>query len=270
MLLRLARRRPGLVCSAGVIGLFVVVGIFGPLFAPQSYRAQDLNHTLLPPLTAHHVLGTDQFGRDMLSRLIYGARASLMVAVAITSASLLAGLVVGLVAGFYGGAIDLALAAVMDSVWSFPIVLIGVVLAAVIGPGLLSVMVAVGVVNWATCGRVVRGLVLSLRNKEFIISARASGCGDVRILVGHVLPNLSAHLLVMASFYMAISITLEAALSFIGLGAQPPFPSWGQMLAEGRQYMRIDQWMVTLPGLAIASVVLALNTFGDSLRDLMD
>jgi peptide/nickel transport system permease protein len=244
--------------------------VFGPLFAPFDYAKQNLLQSNLPPLTKGHLLGTDQVGRDILSRLLTGIRISLIVGFGVTAISMIVGLAAGAIAGFRRGWVDSLISAIVEFTWGFPLILLAVVLAGTMGPGLLATILAVGLINWAGFARIVRGEVLSLREAEFVQSARASGLQEWKILLRHVLPNVLAPALVMASYYVALGIIAEAGLSFIGMGAQPPLPSLGVMIAEGRNYMLQNHWSSTIPGLTIVTVVLGLNLLGDGLRDVLD
>jgi peptide/nickel transport system permease protein len=253
-----------------VVVLFVLGGMLAPVLAPYSYGKQDLEQRFKPPLTPGHPLGTDHYGRDTMSRVIYGARTSLVFAVAVTLLSIALGVSVGTVAGWARGPLHNWLATVIDMVWSLPVILVAVFLVGVVGPGLQGVLIALTVVNWAACARVVRGEVIALRDKPFVEAAHATGAPPARIVLRHVLPNVVPSVLVMASFYMALAILVEASLSFLGLGAQPPLPSWGQMIADGRQYMRNFHWATTVPGVAIILITLGFNLLGDGLRDVID
>lgn len=266
---RLARNKLALVGSIVAL-LYILVGIFGPPLAPYDYAKQDLLSANLPPFSPGHLLGTDQTGRDMLSRLVVGIRISLIVGFGVTLVSMLVGTVAGAVAGFYRGPVDTVISGIVELTWGFPLVLIAVILAGSMGPGLPATMLAIGFVNWAGFARIVRGEVMSISNAEYVQAARASGTPDWRILLKHVLPNVLAPALVMGSYYVALAIIVEAGLSFIGMGAQPPLPSLGVMIAEGRNYMLQNQWVTTIPGLAILFIVLGLNLLGDGLRDVLD
>jgi peptide/nickel transport system permease protein len=244
--------------------------VFGPMLAPYDYAKQDLLHANLPPLSPGHILGTDQVGRDLFSRLVTGVRISLYVGFGVTAISMVIGTAAGAIAGYRRGWADSFISAVVEFTWGFPLILLAVILAATLGPGLRATILAVGLINWAGFARVVRGEVMGLREAEFVEAARASGLGEARILVRHILPNIMAPALVMASYYVALGIIAEAGLSFIGMGAQPPLPSLGVMIAEGRNYMLQNQWVTTIPGVAIVAVVLGLNLLGDGLRDVLD
>jgi peptide/nickel transport system permease protein len=250
--------------------VYILLGLFGPAFAPYDYAKQNLLAANLPPLSPGHILGTDQVGRDMFSRLVMGIRISLIVGFGVTAISMVIGVAAGAVAGYRRGWVDSVISAIVEFTWGFPLILLAVLLAGALGPGLRATILAVGLINWAGFARVVRGEVLQLREAEFVEAARASGLGDSRILVRHVLPNILAPALVLASYYVALGIIVEAGLSFIGMGAQPPLPSLGVMIAEGRNYMLQNHWVTTIPGVAIVAVVLGLNLLGDGLRDVLD
>lgn len=266
---RLARNKLALVGSLVAL-IYVLIGLIGPFFAPYDYADQNLLSASQPPLSDGHLLGTDQLGRDMLSRLIVGIRISLMVGFGVTFFSLVIGTLAGALAAYYRGWIDTAISGAVELTWGFPLILVAVILAGAMGPGLPATMLAVGLINWAGFARIVRGEVLHLREAEYVQAARAIGIDDRRILTRHVLPNVMAPALVMASYYVALAIIVEAGLSFIGMGAQPPLPSLGVMIAEGRNYMLLHHWVTTIPGLAIVTVVLGLNLLGDGLRDILD
>jgi peptide/nickel transport system permease protein len=225
---------------------------------------------LLPPLSKGHLLGTDELGRDLLSRLLLGIRISMAVGLGTTSIALGIGTIVGMLAGYYRGWVDRVLNGLVELVWGFPLILIAVLLIGAIGPGLTGVVIAVGFVNWAGFARIVRGDVFALREKEFVEAARALGKGDLEIMIRHLLPNVVGSALVMGSYYIAIAIIAEAALSFIGMGAQAPLPSLGQMINEGSGYMLLNHWLSTIPGIVIVLLVLGLNVLGDGLRDVFD
>lgn len=266
---RLARN-PLALAGSLVAVVYILLGMFGPLAAPYDYARQNLLQANLPPLSEGHLLGTDQVGRDMFSRLVTGIRISLIVGFGITAISAVIGTAAGAVAGYRRGWVDSVISGVVEFTWGFPLILLAVILAGSLGPGLPAAILAVGLINWAGFARVVRGEVLSLREAEFVQAARASGLPEGRILLRHVLPNVLAPALVLASYYVALGIIVEAGLSFIGMGAQPPLPSLGVMIAEGRNYMLQNHWVTTVPGVAIVAVVLGLNLLGDGLRDILD
>ena len=256
--------------GAVIVVFFTVAALVGPALAPYDYAKQVLSDNLLPPLSKGHLLGTDALGRDLLSRLLVGIRISMLVGLGTTAIALTIGTIVGMLAGYYRGWVDRVLNGFIELIWGFPLILIAVLLIGAIGPGLVGVVIAVGFVNWAGFARIVRGDVFALREKEFVAAARALGRGDLDIMVRHLLPNVVGSALVMGSYYIAIAIIAEAGLSFIGMGAQPPLPSLGQMINEGSGYMLLNHWLSTIPGVVIVLLVLGLNVLGDGLRDVLD
>jgi peptide/nickel transport system permease protein len=263
-------RRPAMLFGGIIVAVFIGAGLLAPWIAPYPYAAQDLVSALKSPLSLHHLLGTDQFGRDLLSRILYGARTSFIFAFGVTLLSIILGVVVGGISGYFGGAVDLILAAVIDLMWAFPIVLAAVLFVGLLGPGLLPAALAITVVNWAGTARIVRGEVIALREREFVEAARALGRGHLFIIFRHMIPNALPAVLVLASFSMGIAILVEASLSFIGLGAQPPLPSWGDLLSEGWEYNQYAPWLVIMPGVSIVVIVLGFNVLGDALREALD
>lgn len=266
---QLSRNRLTLVGSFIAV-LFGLTAIFGPVVAPADPAEQDLLTSFESPFSSGHLLGTDQLGRDMFSRLLQGIRISLEVGALTTAAVLVIGTIVGIVAGYYRGWVDTVLNGLVEMVWGFPLILIAVILAGALGPGLTAVVVAVAFINWAGFARIVRGEVLALREKEFVAGARALGKGNLEIMFKHLLPNVLPSALVMGSYYVAVAIIVEAGLSFIGMGAQPPTASLGNMVADGRNYLLQDHWISTIPGITIVLIVLGLNLLGDGLRDILD
>ncbi len=263
--------RNKLLFTGSLLGVLIVgLGLVGPLFFGNDYAHQSLRDAHLPPLNEGYLLGTDQYGRDLLVRLCIGIRVSLFVAAAVTSMALVVGMALGMCGGFLGGYVDRAVRSVSDFVWGFPLILVAVLLAGGLGQGLFPVILAVGIVNVAAITRVVRGEVVVLRTKEFIEAARACGISNYRVMWRHLLPNVMAPALVLASYYVAIAIIAEAGLSFIGLGAQPPLPSLGKMVADGRGFLRMNHWESTIPGIGIAGLVLSVSLIGDGLRDVFD
>lgn len=263
-------RNPLSLVGAIVALLYVLIGLVGPLIVSGNYESQNLMATFLRPLGEGHPLGTDQLGRDMLARLVVGIRISLLVGFGVTMISMVVGTVAGVLAGFYRGWVDMVISGCSELAWGFPLILIAVILTGALGPGLRASMLAIGLINWAGFARIVRGEVLALRDREFVHAARSIGVDDRRIIARHILPNVLAPALVMASYYVALAIIVEAGLSFIGMGAQPPLPSLGAMIADGRNYMLLDHWVSTIPGVAIIVIVMALNLLGDGLRDIFD
>jgi len=254
---------------------FILVGLLGAVIVlvpslQHLYLDQNLSAALRRPFSPGHILGTDNFGRDMAWRVAAGTGISLLVGLAVTGLSVLLGMALGAIAGYFRGATDSVISAVIDLTWGFPLLLVAVIAVGILQPGLTPVIVAVALVNWAGFARIIRAETMSLREREFVEAARALGVSNLRILVRHIVPNTIAATLVMSSYYVAYTVIAEAGLSFIGMGAQPPTPSLGQMIASGRDYLYVDSWMAIIPGIAIALIVLGLNTLGDGLRDIFD
>lgn len=265
---RLRKNRLALVGGV-LIGGFVLLAILAPLLAPYDPMEQALYDRLAPP-TLEHPFGTDDFGRDILSRVIFGARISLRVGVFAVLIALVVGTCIGLVAGYWGGFLDQVLMRLMDLMLAFPSILLAIGIVAVLGPGLENAMLAVGIVAVPQYARLVRASVLTVRETDYVLAARAMGASDWRILGIAVLPNCLAPLIVQATLGLATAILDAAGLSFLGLGAQPPTPEWGAMLSQGRELIVRAPWVLTFPGVAIFLTVLAFNLVGDGLRDALD
>lgn len=265
---RLRQNRLSIVGLALIAG-FLLLAFAAPLIAPADPMQQALYNRLSPPTLAHP-FGTDDFGRDILSRVIYGARISLRVGVVAVLIALLLGTGIGLVAGYWGGWIDQVLMRVMDLLLAFPSILLAIGIVAILGPGLENAMLAVGIVAVPQYARLVRASVLTVRETDYVLAARALGASDVRILAIAILPNCLAPLIVQATLGLATAILDAAGLSFLGLGAQPPIPEWGAMLSQGRELIVRAPWVLTFPGGAIFLTVLAFNLVGDGLRDALD
>jgi len=252
-----------------IIVLFFLIALLAPLLAPQPPNALSLKDALTSPCR-EHILGTDEFGRSILSRIIFGARVSLNIALIASAVALGVGVPLGALAGYYGGWFDSIVQGLVDLTWAFPTILAALAIMFILGTGLHSVMIAVGVVYWAGYARITRGQFLALREEEYVQAARAVGASNLRIVWRHLLPNSLAPLLVQLSLGMGQVILIEASLSFLGLGAQPPTPSWGAMLSNGRAYLLAAPWLTLFPGVAIMLVVLGFNLMGDGLRDALD
>jgi len=268
-------RSPSGAVGAALLSVLLAAGFVGSFVTPYDPAAQNLGLTVHPPSLASvrgvvHLLGTDQLGRDVFSRLLVGLRISLLVALAVVPLSTLMGLTVGMVTGYRGGWLDVALMRLVDAQLSIPTLLLTVAVVAVLGSGLLQIVAVLVIAGWPGYARVVRAEVLSLREREFAAAARAVGASDVRILAQHVLPNVLPTVLVLATLHLPVVIVLEAALSFLGLGIQPPTPSLGQMLGYSQDLVWQAWWMPTIPGVAITLVVLAFNLLGDRMRDVLD
>jgi len=258
-----------------IIAVMIFVAVCAPLLSSHSPTMQSLPDKLIPPVweedgNPKYLLGTDLFGRDVLSRLFYGARVSLTVAAAALLAGGGVGLVIGILSGYVGGRLDSLLMRVVDATLAFPTILFALLLAITLGPGLRTVVIAVSLILWARFARVVRGEVLAVKSRDFIALAQVRGCSHLRIMAVHVLPNVLNTFMVLLTLHMGFVIIVEASLSFLGAGIPPPTPSWGQMVAEGRGKIASAWWLSMFPGLAITLVVLAFNLFGDWLRDRLD
>jgi peptide/nickel transport system permease protein len=252
-----------------VLALLVVTAVLGRVLAPYGENEVDVLGRLQGP-SLDHPFGTDELGRDVLSRVVVAARVSLVVGLVSVGIALTAGVVLGLVAGFYGRWVDDVVMRAMDVLFAFPAILLALAILAVLGPGTTNVMIAIGVVYTPIFARITRGSVLSVREEVYVRAARSLGVGDVRLLRLHVLPNVLAPIIVQTSLSLAFAILSEAALSFLGLGVQPPDPSWGRMLFEGRGFVEQAWWMGVFPGAAIFLTVLSFNVVGDALRDALD
>jgi ABC-type dipeptide/oligopeptide/nickel transport system permease subunit len=266
---RRLRQNHAAVAGAIVLLLLVLLALAAPAIAPYGPAEQDYTH-VLEGVSLAHPFGTDNFGRDIFSRVLFGARISLLVGLLGVIVGLAAGSTVGLIAGHWGGWIDDVLMRLLDLLLAFPQLLLAIMVITVLGVGDINVIVAIGVFSLPVFARVVRSQILSLKQLDFTVAARASGAGEVRILVGHLLPNTLATVLVIASLRLATAILTVATLSFLGLGIRPPAPEWGTMLTDGRQYLQIAPQLAIFPGLAIVLTVLAVNLVGDGLRDALD
>lgn len=248
----------------------ILSAVFAPYVAPASPTEQNIADAQLEPPSIDHPMGTDQFGRDIFSRVIYGARISLQVGIVAVSFALLAGVPLGLVSGYFKGYVDEAIMRSMDVVFSFPAILLAIAVMAVLGQSLVNVMLAIGIVYTPIFARVTRSGVLSVREEEYVVAAKAIGDSDANIIRRDILPNVVAPIIVQATISLAFAILAESALSFLGLGTPPPTPSWGRMLSESRNFMQTAWWTVTFPGVAIMVTILGFNFLGDALRDTLD
>lgn len=258
-----------------IISAIVVMAVFAPLLAPHSPIDQTLRDKLLPPAWMdggkdEYLLGTDAFGRDVLSRLIYGARVSLIVALLALTAGGGIGLIVGIVAGYVGGAVDSLLMRLVDAAFTFPAILFALLLAVTMGQGLGTLVIAISLLLWASFARVIRGEVLTLRQRDFVALAKVRGCSASRIMLTHILPNVLNTFMVLVTLNIGVVIIAEATLSFLGAGIPPPTPTWGLMISEGRGRLTDAWWVALIPGIAITLMVLSVNLFGDWLRDRLD
>ena len=271
---KLARRAPILanplnIVAFALIALFGACALLAPILAPYDPLVQDLGSRLRPP-SSEHWLGTDSLGRDIASRILYGARISLIIGVVVVTIAGVVGTAIGLIAGYAGGLVDEALMRLTEVFLAFPALILAMAIAGALGPSLTNAIIAIAAVTWAVYARLVRGQILSLRQREFVEAARSIGASRTRIVMRHLLPNALAPLMIQASFDLGSSIIAAAGLSFIGFGAQPPTPEWGVMISEGRNYISTQPWLSLFPGLAILLAVGSFNLLGDGLRDAFD
>jgi peptide/nickel transport system permease protein len=279
-----SEKTPGVVSSAlgrlhakafsggSIVLIFILLGIFGPSLAPQDPNKQELTAMMKPPqgMGGAYVLGTDNLGRDILSRIVYGARVSLLVAFAVVFVSGFIGVILGAISGYIGGKADFLIQKLVEVVWAFPPLLLGITIMAFLGQGLTNLIIALVAQRWIPYCRVVRGQALSLRERDFVMAARCLGATQSQIICRHILPNLIQTSLVIGTFAMASSIIAEASLSFLGVGVPPEIPTWGTMLADARIYISTSWWLPLFPGLCIFITVLGINLLGDALRDILD
>ena len=274
-ILRKLRQDKGAIFGLVMVLFVIASAIFASWISPHDPLDQDVEQRLLPPIgqtgaDPKFLLGTDHLGRDIFSRLIYGARISLAVSISAVAFSSVLGTVIGLLSGFYGGKVDSIFMRLADVQLAFPFILLAIAIIAVLGPSLQNIIIVMGITGWVIYARVVRAEVLSLREKEYITAVRALGGSNGRIIFKHLFPNVIPPCIVIVTLEMARMIIMEAALSFLGLGIQPPTPTWGGMLADGRVYLATSWWLATFPGLIIMLVVLGINLLGNWLRDMLD
>jgi len=270
----IAFRRLAALLGAAIVGTTLLIAIFAPYLMPHDPFAQDLGLRMIPPAwmdggRSAHLLGTDQIGRDYLSRLIYGARISLLIGVLTVVVSGAIGITLGIVGGFYGGRTDDVVMFLITCRLSIPLILVALTVVALVGSSLAVVILTLGLLLWERFAVVARTTTMQVRNLDYIAAAEAAGASHLRVLTREVLPNIAHHLLVVATLEMALAILLEAALSFLGLGVPPPLPSWGLMIAEAKEYMFFSPWVIMTPGIALFILVLGINLLGDGLRDML-
>lgn len=265
---RLKKQKTALI-GLFVIIFFIVVGLLAPVITSQPWDGQNLADKLKPP-SAQHWFGTDDLGRDIFTRVIYGARISLWVGFFSVVGSIVIGTSMGLVAGYYGRWVDTIISRLFDIILAFPSILLAIAIVTILGPGLSNALIAIAVINVPTYGRLVRSRVLSIKEEEYVTAAKVLGMSHVRIVFSHILPNSMAPIIVQGTLGVATAVLEAAALGFLGLGAQAPQPEWGKMIADSRQYITAAYWTVLFPGLAIMLTVLGFNLFGDGLRDALD
>lgn len=267
--LKRLKKDKGALAGLIIIVLIITSALFAPYLTPFNPLKQNYDELLSPP-SARHPLGTDQYGRDMLTRILYGARYALLIGVSVVGIQLIVGVTLGLIAGYYGGVVESIIMRLTDVMLSIPSVVLAVTIAGFLGGGIQNVIIAVGAVGWREYTRLVRGQVLSAKEETFVEAARSVGCGDFRIMVYHIFPYTIGSVITYSTISVAVAILWAAALSFLGLGAQPPTPEWGAMLADGREFMMDAWWIATFPGLSIMITVIGFNFFGDALRNALD
>lgn len=269
-ILELLRGHRRVTTALGLVVLLFLVAILSPLISPHDPLAVRPDDSYLPPLSPGHVLGTDELGRDLLSRVLWGARVSLPVAFVAVAVGLFAGGLIGLVSGYAGGIADLLLMRLVDALLAFPGLILAIAIVAALGPGLRNAMIAIGIVAVPVYARLVRAVVLQLKQMEFIAATRSLGASPMRLIVRHLIPNLLNPIIVQVSLSAGFAILAEATLSFLGLGAQLPTPDWGQMINSGASFLANDPWLAIVPGAAISITVYSFNLLGDALRDALD
>ncbi|MEH7439458.1 nickel transporter permease [Neobacillus drentensis] len=257
------------VAGLGIVVFFIIIAILAPVISPYSYKEQVLSDRMLAP-SSEHWFGTDDFGRDIFSRILYGARISLWVGFFSVLGSVVFGTMLGIVAGYYGRWVDAIISRIFDIMLAFPSILLAIAVVAILGPSLKNALIAIAVINIPNFGRLVRSKVLSVKQEEYIMAAKAVGMRDTRILLSHILPNSISPVIVQATLAIATAIIEAAALGFLGMGAQAPTPEWGKMLADSKNYITQAPWTLFFPGIAIMLTVLGFNLMGDGLRDILD
>ncbi|MGY4509515.1 ABC transporter permease [Bradyrhizobium sp. USDA 3650] len=273
-LLRRMRGQPAFLAGAGLLALIALVAIFAPLLAPHDPYVQNLSQRTMPPLwyakgSWLHPLGTDQLGRDYLSRLLYGARISLLIGANVVVIAGLIGTAMGLLAGYFGGRMDMAMTFIVTTRLSLPVILVALAVVAMVGGSLWIVILVLGLLKWDRFAVVMRSATQQVRSQDYVAAARAAGASTAHIILREVLPNIAPQLIVVATLEAASAILLEAALSFLGLGVQPPLASWGLMISEAKAYMFFSFWLIAIPGSALALLIFAINLTGDGLRDVI-
>ncbi|WNK00930.1 ABC transporter permease [Thalassospiraceae bacterium LMO-JJ14] len=273
VLVQRALNHRGLLVGGSILLLIILAAVFAPLLSPYDPYEQNLLARTVPPIwsaqgTWEHVLGTDHVGRDYLSRLLYGAQISLLIGVAAAVISGVIGLTLGVIAGFFGGRVDTLVMFLITSRLATPVILVALAVVALIGSSLQTVIFVLGLLLWDRYALVIRSATMQIRSTDYVLAARAQGASNFRIIVSEILPNLTNSIIVVGTLEMAHAIILEAALSFLGLGVQPPLPSWGLMVSEGKEFILFEPWLITIPGVFLFLLVLSINLFGDGIRDV--
>ena len=269
-LVELVRTHRRVTVGVLLVVLLFLIALLSPVISPHDPLATDPDNSYLPPLSPGHLLGSDELGRDLLSRALWGARVSLPVAFVAVAVGLVAGGLIGLTSGYAGGLVDLLLMRLMDALLAFPGLILAIAIVAALGPGLRNAMIAIGIVAVPVYARLVRAVVLQLKEMEFVVATRSLGANPARLIVAHFIPNLLNPIIVQVSLSAGFAMLAEATLSFLGLGAQLPTPDWGQMISSGASFLTNDPWLAIVPGAAISVTVYSFNLLGDSLRDALD
>ena len=257
------------IASFFLLVIIALIAVFAPLIAPYDPYTQDLSRINEPP-SSDHWFGTDDVGRDLFSRVVYGTRISMLVGVVCEAICVPIGVILGALAGYFGGWVDAVISRIIEIFASFPTILFAIAVMFILGPGIMNIFIAIGVIGWTGLARMIRGQIMQLKEKVFVEAARASGASNMKIIFRHLIPNCLSTIIVVITLDIPGDIMLESTLSFVGLGVQPPDPSWGSMISEGRKFIRQNVWYSFFPGLAIMLVVLAFNTLGDGVRDALD
>ncbi|HUZ56530.1 MAG TPA: ABC transporter permease [Streptosporangiaceae bacterium] len=263
------RRRLVLISGLVMLGIAIAAILAAPLLAGKSPTALDVLHPLAPPLTPGHLLGTDQYGRDILARILYGGRIDLAIAFGATSVTLVSGTIVGLVAGYFGGWVDNLLMRIVDLFFAFPFLVLIIAIIAMLGPSIFNMFVAIWITSWVSYARIMRAQTVVAKKQQYVLAARTLGYGRVRVMLRHILPNTASAVIIFSMVDAVGNIILAASLGFLGLGAQPPTPEWGTMISDGQNYILSSWWLATLPGLAIVFVGVAFSLIGDGLADVL-
>ena len=263
------RRRLTLIVGLVLLGIAILAVTFAPLLATASPTAIDPLHPLAPPLTPDHLLGTDQFGRDVLARILYGGRIDLAIAFGATSVTLVGGTVIGLVAGYLGGRIDSLLMRLVDLFFAFPVLVLIIAIVAMLGPSIFNMFLAIWITSWVSYARIMRAQTIVAKKQQYVLAAQALGYSRTRVMLRHILPNVVSAVIIFSMVDAVGNIILAASLGFLGLGAQPPSPEWGTMISDGQNYILTSWWLATLPGLAVVFVGVAFSLIGDGLADLL-
>jgi peptide/nickel transport system permease protein len=269
-LLEIGRTHPRVILAGSLVLVLFLVALLAPFISPHDPIAVNADNAYLPPLSPSHLFGTDELGRDLFSRMLWGARVSLPVAFVAVAVGLVAGGAIGLISGYFGGVFDLLLMRLIDALLAFPALVLAIAIVAALGPDLRNAMIAIGIVAIPVYARLVRALVLQLKQMEYIAATRSLGATPMRIILRHLIPNLLNPVIVQISLSAGFAILAEATLSFLGLGAQVPTPDWGQMINTGATFLANDPWLAIVPGAAISVTVFSFNLLGDSLRDALD